>query len=424
MAVRLEFIALLVGQTILTLFIRHVQKSWYAPAALFALIWNFIICFSVLSAPDYYFSFKALLLIVFFMVVFFVGSRIEDYTASLFPQRLNAASQIKFDLAKIETILKFGIVSGFFALLFLLKESGLSLMNFTNLDRIAEASFKVSSGRYEGVRLSSFTMLFLTISYMTSFGAGLLLANKPGNRQKLLVGLLILPILLFTVFYTARSTLLFMLVIIGGAYFAFRPYFLTKDPVLFNRRNVVYGFLGVIILFGVFVISQAFRMKLNIADAGQFTFITNYLKVWFSGNISGFCSWFDVDFNPNTPSHEFYSLAGLSEWFGVAQRKAGIYDIAIDVNHEMVFSNIYTLFRFVIDDLGLSGSFLFFLFLGFASSYFFRQSKKGSLASASLLSGIIAMLLFSFITSIWAYNSILFGWIGFTCWCFYSEKLT
>jgi len=193
---------------------------------------------------------------------------------------------------------------------------------------------------------------------------------------------------------------------------------------LFNRKNVVYGALGVVVLFAVFVISQASRMKLNIADAGQFTFITNYLKVWFSGNISGFCSWFDVDFNPNTSSHGFYSLAGLSEWFGVTERKVGIYETTIDVNHEMVFSNIYTFFRFVIDDFGLSGSFLFFLTLGFISSYFFRQSKRGSLASASLLSGVVALLLFSFISSIWAYNSILFGWICFTCWCFYTEKLT
>lgn len=51
-----DFLILLIAQTLVTLFIRFTEKSWYAPASLFALIWNFIIVFSICSAHDYYFQ--------------------------------------------------------------------------------------------------------------------------------------------------------------------------------------------------------------------------------------------------------------------------------------------------------------------------------------------------------------------------------
>ena len=160
--------------------------------------------------------------------------------------------------------------------------------------------------------------------------------------------------------------------------------------------------------------------RIEEAKSGQLAFLANYLRVWFSGNISGFCAWLTMSYD-TVYNKGFISLAGLSEWFGVLHRKVGIYDIAIDVNKKMEFSNIYTFFRYIIDDFGITGSLLFFLILGFASHHFFNQSVKGNFPGAALLSGIFALLIFSFITSIFAYNSILFAWIGFVLWSYFKE---
>ena len=263
-------------------------------------------------------------------------------------------------------------------------------------------------------------MFFLTISYSASFVAGKVLASSPDNRQKLIVAALIIPIVFFTVVYTARAVLVFMLVIIAGSYFAHKPLFVRGKPVLLNKLNLVVGLSIITSLLVVFIISQASRMDMGFTRNNQLEFLANHLKVWFSGNVSGFCSWLNMSYD-TVYNGGFISLAGLSEWFGVLHRKLGIYDLAVDVDKKMEFSNIYTFFRYIIDDLGIFGSLLFFLLLGFTSHKFFNQSINGKMASAALLSGIFALLLFSFITSIFAYNSILFAWIGFVFWSYFNE---
>lgn len=421
---RNDFLILLIAQTLVTLFIRFTEKSWYAPASLFALIWNFIFVFSILSAQDYYFSVPALLSILLFVTVFFCGGRLALVFKNIKSQTVDAQLLNTGNIVLHELIIKVGVLSGFTALILLLQYSGLTLSSIFNFQSFSEASFKVSAERYAGVRLSSPIMLCITISYITSFVAGMLLAGKTTKSQKIWIALLILPIVLFSVFYTARSVMLYMFVIIGGSYFAFKPFYQRNHPVLFSRRNVIIGAAGIFLLLSAFIISQSFRMKLNLNDSGQFSFVTNYLKVWFSGNVSGYSSWYDVESVLPVDNSGSFTFAGLSELFGVSERKVGIYETTIDVNHQMSFSNIYTAFRFLMDDFGFSGTLIVFALLGFLSKYFFERSRRGSLTSAAILSGILAFFLFSFISSIWAYNSILFSWIGFCCYCFYSESKT
>jgi oligosaccharide repeat unit polymerase len=415
----LRFLLLIVIQTILSLFIRYYEKTWYSPSSLFALIWNLVIAFSILSAPDYYFSVKGIILIQLFIVAFFTGGQWVRYSSpsKITPVENNILPQInKHD----EKVMLIGIASGVLALTLLLKDTGLSVSEVLNMSNIKAASFEMTNDRYNGIRLSSSIMLFLTISYLASFVAGKVLASNPNNRLKLIITALILPIVFFTIVYTARSVLIFMLIIIAGSYFAHKPFFVRDKPVLLSKINLLLGLLIFVSLLAVFVISQASRMDMDFTRGNQLTFLTNHLRVWFSGNISGFCTWLTMSYD-TVYSKGFISLAGLSEWFGVLHRKLGIYDMAIDTNKKMEFSNIYTFFRYVIDDFGITGSLVFFLILGFVSHKFFDQSVKGNLTGAALLSGIFALLLFSFITSIFAYNSILFAWIGFVLWSYFDE---
>jgi oligosaccharide repeat unit polymerase len=415
-----KYILLIVTQTIISLFIRYYEKTWYSPSSLFALIWNFVIVFSLLSAPDYFFSVQGILLIQLFIIAFFAGGQLLNY--SLFPKIIQAESVAPVSQInkQDEKVMLLGIVSGIIAFLLLLKDSGLSMLDALSIENIKAASFDMTVNRYNGVRLSSSIMLFLTISYLAAFVAGKVLAGNPDKRLKLIIASLLLPIVFFTIVYTARSVLIFMLVIIAGSYFAHKPLFVRGKPVLLSKVNLLLGLLVVASLFIVFIISQASRMDVSLTRGNHLAFLANYLKVWFSGNISGFCAWLTMP-NDTIYANGFISLAGLSEWFGILHRKVGIYEIAIDVNKKMEFSNIYTFFRYIIDDLGITGSLIFFLIMGFLSHKFFNQSIKGKLTSAALLSGIFALLLFSFITSIFAYNSILFAWIGFVVWSYFNE---
>ena len=59
---------------VMTLFIRRIEKSWLAPAALFPLVWSAILGMSLLLAPGFYFSAGALFFVFLQIFMFFAGS--------------------------------------------------------------------------------------------------------------------------------------------------------------------------------------------------------------------------------------------------------------------------------------------------------------------------------------------------------------
>lgn len=117
------------------------------------------------------------------------------------------------------------------------------------------------------------------------------------------------------------------------------------------------------------------------------------------------------------------TFAGLNEWLGGEARDLGIYNKAIDLNGHMQFSNVYTLFRFLIDDFGLTGTVLIWFLLGIFCRAMYNRILNGDFIAAAVHSGIFAWMLFSFITSILAYNTVLFAWMIFVLITFASEKL-
>jgi oligosaccharide repeat unit polymerase len=164
-------------------------------------------------------------------------------------------------------------------------------------------------------------------------------------------------------------------------------------------------------------------MAVNPENLNQALFVAEHLRVWFSGNISGFCIWFDFADIGSGIKNSFHTFGGLAEWLGAPQRVVGVYEKAVDVNHQMEFSNVYTLFRFLIDDFGFIGSGFFIFILGFISRKLFLGIQNAKRSNAAALAGILCLLLFSFVSSIFAYNSILFSWILFTIFMFVTENI-
>ena len=98
-------------------------------------------------------------------------------------------------------------------------------------------------------------------------------------------------------------------------------------------------------------------------------------------------------------------------------RVPGMYTNSYDVSGKLEVTNIYTIFRFLIDDFGWFGAFIFCILLGVICKYFYNKLLQGSFIGLSILAGLFSGLIFSPIASIWAYNSILFAWICFVGIC-------
>ena len=408
---------------VLTCFIVRQEVVWFTPASLFSILWCLVMGFSLLSAPDYYFSPLALLLIVSMVLTFFVGGKVSSKLVHKAPPVTNDVfSGFQKVEKNINRLYIAFVICGFIAVVFLLRDSGLRLNRIFDWEGLKTISSELSRMRYEGVRQSGFTMLFLSLAYCGALFGGWMFAFSNRLTRRMLFLFILLPIFLYTFICTARAVFLFALVLWVSSFCSASVLTRKGFSKSFSRRTIflIAGTGGFI--FITFVFTQALRMNLDPFSISNFKFLVGYLRSAFSGNVSAFSIWFDnFDFQF---SHHYFknTFGGVYEQLGLGLRKPGVYQTQFDVNGQMSFTNIFTLFRLLIDDLSIYGAFIFLFALGFTSTYLFNKSFYGSFVHAAILPGIIALLLWSFIASILAYNTILFACCLFSLIVYFYNK--
>lgn len=391
---------------LLLLSIYKTSKNLSHPLFLFTLLWTFVLFFSLLSGTDYYFSYGGLYFLVALTGAFYCGWIFSlPGTARAIQPYVETGSAFEFYLMAA------GTISGMLAVYMIIRpvfEHPGEDDFFSNLSRL---SATLSRARYEGDRLDRITMLCLTMNYLACFIGGNLLAVVQPTIKKLVCLSPLLSLLLFTIISTSRAVLLFGLVCFISVHLLniARHSKYKNVPVKWLIGGLGIAFFGLVI----FVFSQAQRMGIDVVHGGGISFVFNYLKVWFAGNISSFCIWYDQSMGIIEPSWGKSTFAGMAEWMGLGERKLGIYDTAYDVSGKMEFSNVFTLFRFLIDDFGWITTFFFLNCAGFIAGKLYDHHLSGSRIATALLAGIMIELNFSFITSILAYNSVLIAFLLF-----------
>ena len=102
---------------------------------------------------------------------------------------------------------------------------------------------------------------------------------------------------------------------------------------------------------------------------------------------------------------------GVANALGIAKRQTGIYRDYVYFGRldKTMRSNVYTIFRMLIDDFGIVGALVFLLLLGFASAkaiVFIKKRKMIFLCQAFLVA-VYSYVMWGFVASIWAYTSII-----------------
>ncbi len=402
----LEITCILTLSTILLLVNLKLHRDLTAPAVLMSLIWLCVELFSFLSAPDYYFSFQALLWIQLVLLLFTSG-------ASFAVQNKSDEHSSAPSLHWIVMLQLFTLLAAPLAILSMIRDSGLGFP--TSGDDFLSLTQRLTSGRYAGEHLSMITMGLLTISYIGCLNGGLLVV-KSDRLYHRIIALAILPLLLgFTVVYTARATFLFGLLFFMASFLLSLAGKGHINRLLLKPGNLRWIALAVISLVLIFMSTQLLRSGDCSLGADNLKAVSNHLRVWFSGNLSGYSFWFDFA-SGDSESSAGISIAGLMELIGGGVRKPGIYQVAYDASGKQEWTNIFTIFRYLMDDLGAFGTLIFMAVFGWISTRLYHRIVLGSFLAIGLLSGITALLMFSFVTSVMAYNTVLFAWMGY---CFF-----
>lgn len=105
------------------------------------------------------------------------------------------------------------------------------------------------------------------------------------------------------------------------------------------------------------------------------------------------------------------TFCGIFNGLGLAKRQKGIYRDYVYFGRldKTMRSNVYSIFRMLIDDFGIVGALVFLLLLGFASAkaiVFIKKRKMIFLCQAFLVA-VYSYVMWGFVASIWAYTSII-----------------
>lgn len=399
-----------------TIFARLFSRSWFEPGVFFSLIWLFYTGLPILLAPNYYVWSGGVWWIFFSVFSLYVGSaiviryqEIKNYLkGNLSINKTSIEKKINLSLPGLRSLI---IVSIFFGLLYsliIIREQGENIALFFSLERIA----KFANIRYFGNFIPSLlSQVFLVGAYLAPILGGLLFANRKSKIDLFWSIFSLIPSFVIFLLHSTRFAVLVAGILWLSSYLALKI-FLTRGRLsLFSRKNILTILLILIFLPLLFSIGQALRRREVPTVQSLFKILSSASwRASVFGHLSVFSQWLKDFYSfPTLPTFGTKSLAGLFNLLGLSQRQPGLYEYSYEVEPGG-WTNIYTIFRQLIEDFTLPGSLLVLFIIGIIASWAYVNLVRGRIYSLPILVAFFSFTLL-FIVNIFTNNSILFAWL-------------
>jgi oligosaccharide repeat unit polymerase len=199
------------------------------------------------------------------------------------------------------------------------------------------------------------------------------------------------------------------------------------DFLKIRAATIVKIGLSMTLIFGVLFLSMMF--KAGTFDAQTADFMRQRFVEYAFGHLPVFDAWFTGQMGHLEPTGGIKTFYGITNFLGLAERQQGVFtefvyfckstehQVPLDLN-----TNVFTAFRFILEDFGFIGSFVALLLAGVVSgfSWMMVRKKRGMLLFQTVLTGVLFFIGMSFATSVWVYTSYLatmvlfFGLIRFS----------
>ena len=373
------------------------SKKWTTPGALFAGYWSLAVCGAILLAPDGYpVTASAIWLIVGTVFSLGLGSMIGMTVSGRKVKNIEEKTKVSFKNIKKMLILFTGL--GFLGVLVLLQSLGQGIGIFFSVSTLQNISASVSEARYnQGFVPPGIYNVLLSFNYAAAILGGM----YRGLEKTKWAYVPFIPVLLSMAVMTTKAGILFALFLWLSGLLAMRVR-LGKTEI--KRKTILQLVCGAGVLSVLFILSSLLRYKMY--NLSQLSLIYEKLTVYYVGFLSGFSQWFELSsYQSSDLGLGQYTLAGLYDVFGFQEKDLGIFSAAVPVGNYS--TNIYTVFRYLLQDFGVAGSLLLLFCVGFIAGYCYKRTKQGSYITMPILIIFYTQLLFSNTTSIFGYNTIL-----------------
>lgn len=398
--------AILLGS--LALWIRFHSKSWLAPGAFFALYWSIIVSTCLFAAPNYTVLPGGVWWILASVLAVYAGNLLAT-NGRIIPLKLGTvASRVYFSVRATRYLLLCSILLGLAGPLITMKAFGYHLKILFSLQALVRMGHELAVARYTGVYDPPLaTQLALVFVYSAPLLGGLLFAFGSSKLDKGVGILAFIPSIVNSLIHAAFAGVFLSAALWLAAYFTGLVLLNRGRVTLFCRSHLLMGTAFGLLVFLAYFFTRVIRYQALTGE--RIAIIFNRLQPQLFGHIAAFTRWFHESwYNSTSPSFGAYTLAGLFDFLGLHERVLGLYPEPTTVGPGAT-TNIYTIFRGLIQDFTLPGSLVILFILGALAgrAYYRLAQSKFRPIWLIILMGFYVSTIYGYIVCPFCYNSVV-----------------
>lgn len=379
----------------------------FSPASVFTMFWAAQILFIVIGWSNYlYFNYTGILYILLGLLCFDMGYlSIKSVTVTPTVTSI-ILPRIEFNKKRSEHVYYFVLMLAFTGIFYGIHSHGFSISSMFDLSSFMEMSNLNSVERYSDVDQDGIIDKIFGINACACPILGGMSFCLFEKRKRLLSFLALLPQAIGGLSQGAKMG------IITGTFLWLIGLIVAAQ--LLNIQIKV-KFRTVIMLVGSFIGLLALLTVVMMFRIGQFDIDTMYVVFgkaisYALGQLPAFDLWFsnheDVFSELTFGGKVFY---GVTNTLGILKREGGIFENTIDVSPYGDETNVFTIFRFFIEDFGTIGALVWLFFMGWLCRKIYDSfmRKQHIYLTITLMCGIYFFISWSFVASVFAYATYI-----------------
>lgn len=286
---------------------------------------------------------------------------------------------------------------------------GFGITDLLSFNRILEINRVATEVRYSTGSVSNiYISITLPFVYLLPMLGAYNTSIKINIKSIILSAISLIPTLAILVLLNTKAVFIgsfvfYLTTFIVGYYYNHKEYIpITKKLV---------GFSIVIILGFVLIMLVAFGLRAGFSST-FFTSIKERFVLYAFAGVPALDKWLDTVYINNFNLIGKYTFLGIYSLLGIASKNAGVYQDFIVAG--ILNTNVYTVFRGLIEDFSVVGCMLIFVLVGILARLFEVLIKKNKLYAVGLYMTLFAFFIYGIIISIFTYNSYILAIVMFT----------
>lgn len=395
---------------LVTVFARLICESWFAPAAFVGLVWSFFIGASLLVV-QYPIPGRGMWMLVLLVVAIQLGALIVHYVQPRSSPSALPDTCREFD-ALIVPCRHYGFICTAIAL------SGCIYFLFTSLAEfglpftwisVLEVGARWTLLRYDDVLEPWSVRLLVMWLHPAALLGGILVACSLKRRDRLVGAATLFPAFAYGFLTGARAAILLGLTCWASGYIAVLCIRFRGRLHLFSRKRI-----GGLLLSGAGIVVMFLAID-GVRDSKWYqAFVIDFreqkLATYVFGSPAAFAGWYAhaVDVPANWGARTF---AGEFDLLRIKSRTIGTYTATSNVTSGADATNVFTVFRGLIEDFTSYGAVLIAAVIGGLASCIFTARSMSMKCGLLCLSAFYGAILSSPLWSLFSFNGALLAWV-------------